>query len=533
MPGEARAQDAGSAPVIDRDRTDRLEPQIEPPRPPATRAPPSVQVAPGPQAAASIRLTRVRADGASLSPALLEAAVAPYVGQPLKGDTLHAVARAVAGAYAESDIAFYSVAIPPQVPTGGLLTVRVVEGRVRDYRLSGISPSMPTRLIAAHMQRLMREAPLRKSTLQRTLSLLRDIPGQTVEAQMRQRGQDGDLVLDLIVRRKQVQIGVTIDNSGVSNVVQGVQAQLSLAVNGVLREGDSTRISGYLPFYPERYTFYSLSHSTPIGSDGLTLTASGAHMRTRSRDSRIEGEASLAGVTLSYPVVRSLRTSLSASISLDGIDSDNYFLDTRFGDYRSRTARLGLSWSHAKATSGRALSAVLSRGLKGLGARPFAGFSETGFTKVNVQAVAVESLTKKLTAKATVKAQYSRDNLPVTERFSLGGRGAGMAFRVGTLTAEQAAAGSVELSWTLPGKSPLLRNSALFAYADGAVAHATARPHFRLAAQDHALVSAGGGVRLGVGPKWRVSAEMAVPVRRPSAHESRKARFFFGLGRSF
>lgn len=524
-----RANDPGNAPVIDRDRSDRVEPQLARPSAPVPRLAPLVQA----PSVADVRLTRVRYTGATLSPAVLDAAVAGQIGRPLTMETLQGVANAVGAVYAKGDIAFYSVSIPAQVPTGGELTVHVVEGRVRDYRLSGLSPTTPTALIDAHMQRLMRETPLRKSVLERSLSLLRDIPGLTVDAQVRQLAQPGDLVLDLIVRRRQLQIGVMIDNSGVSNVVQGVQAQLSVTVNGLAREGDSARLSGYLPFYPDRYQFYSLSHSTPVGTNGMTLSATMAHMETQSRGSRISGDATLAGVTLSYPVLRSYRTNMSVSASLDGIDSNNYFLDIRFGDYRSRALRLGASWSRVSGTSGEALSAVVSQGLNAFGAKPFTGFSETGFTKVNMQAVALRGITQKLSVKVTVKGQYSRDNLPVTERFALGGRGAGMAFRIGTITAEQAVAGSAELSWSLASASPLLKNSSLFAYADGAVAHATARPAYRLAAQDFSLASAGGGMRIGLGPKWRASAEVALPVIRPGPAYSGKARFFFGIGRTF
>jgi hypothetical protein len=79
----------------------------------------------------------------------------------------------------------------------------------------------------------------------------------------------------------------------------------------------------------------------------------------------------------------------------------------------------------------------------------------------------------------------------------------------------------------------LLKASALFIALDGALAHGTARPAYRLAARDYSLASAGGGVRLGLGPKWRVSAEVAVPVKRPDPAYSSKARFFFGIGRAF
>lgn len=539
VPGMAQERggivnDPGAAPIIDRDRTDRLEPQIgRPPSPAARPAPtPTIGIAPSTRPASDTPLTGLRYVGASLPRAPLDAAAAPYIGRPLDRETLQGVANAIGGVYAKSDIAFYAVSIPAQTPTGGMLTVQLTEGKLRDFTLVGTSPSMPTRLIRAHMKRLVGDRPLGKSALQRALSLLRDIPGQTVEANVRQHGQPGDLILDLVVKRKQLQIGVLIDNSGVNNVLTGMQAQLSVTINGLAREGDSTRLSGYLPFYPDRYQYYSLSHSTPIGSNGMTLTASAAQVDTTSRPARIKGEATFAGLTLNYPVIRSYRTNLSVSASLDGIDSSNYFLDTRFGDYRARALRLGASWSQVDEKDGYALSAVVSRGLDAFHAKPFTGFSETVFTKVNVQAVAANSLTGKLALRTTIKAQYSRDNLPVTERFALGGRGAGMAFNIGTLTAERALAGSTELSWSLPAKSPLLKKSAVFLFADGAVAHATARPAFALPPEDYSLASAGVGLRVGLGPKWRASIEAALPVKRPATDYSRKARVFFGLGRT-
>ena len=536
---QARAQlanpgaGAASAPAIDRNRADRVEPDIQP-SPAAPRQPaPTVNLSPAAEPAASIRLTRVIYMGASLPAARLDAAVSPLIGRPLTRDTLQAVATAVGAAYARSDIAYYSVSIPAQIPAAGQLIVQLVEGRVVDYRLAGLSPSTPTRLIDAHMQRMMRDQPLRKSVLQRTLSLLRDIPGQTVDAGVRQGAKAGDLIIDLIVKRKQLQVGLLIDNSGVTNVVNGVQAQLSITGNGLLREGDSTRIAGYLPFYPERYQLYSLSHSTPIGSNGTTLSANVAHVETRQRDGLIKGDATLAGISLSHPLIRSNSSNLTITASFDGVDSSNYYLDLRFGDYKARAVRLGASWSHASENDGEAASLVVSRGVNILGAKPFTGFSETGFTKANMQAVAVRGLSKRLSVKLSLKGQYSRDQLPVTERFSLGGRGAGMAFLLGVRTAEQAAAAAAEISWTLPPKVMPVKNAAIFAYADGAVAHSVARPFYGLRAENMSLASVGGGVRVGLGGKWRASAEVALPVKRPDSAHSRKARFFFGLGRAF
>lgn len=474
-------------------------------------------------------LSKVRYDGASLPAGTLDAAVAAYIGKPLTRETLQAIANAVSTTYANSDIAFFAVSIPAQSPTGGVLTVKVVEGRVTAYNLVDATPSTPKRMIRAHMQRLMREAPLHKSTLQRSLSLLRDVPGQTLDVKVRQVGQPGEVTLDLMVKRKQLQIGLRIDNSGINNVLDGVQVQLSAKVNGLLREGDSLQVSGYLPFHPDRYQFYSAGYTTPIGSNGLTLGGSFATMKTRSVDMQIEGTAKQAGITLAYPLIRSFKTNLSIAASFDGIDSSNYYLDTQFGDYRARAIRLGGSFSRSEKNSGFAVSATVSQGLDVLNAKEFVGFSEKSFTKINLQGVAVKGVTKALSARMTLRAQYSGDKLPVTERASLGGRGAGMAFNVGTATAEKAVAGSMELDWKLPSSAPIIKDSSLFAYVDGSAGRTVARPVYALPEQSISMASAGGGVRIGIGRGWTTSVEVAVPIERPNAAYSRKARVFFGI----
>jgi hemolysin activation/secretion protein len=543
QPAAAQPQPLGQAPTIDRDRVDRLEPALPraPDLPPAPPPGPPSAIAPSaiadPASAQAEPLASVRFDGSTLPPARLAAAVAPFIGRQLSRDTLQALANAVSAAYATSDIAFHSVSIPRQLVQDGALLVQVREGRIARYALRKETPSTPKSLIAAQMDRLMRDRPTHRSQLERTLSLMRDIPGQTVDAQLRTTERPDELLLDLDVKRKQVDVTLNINNNGVANVVSGVQAQLSVGVHGVLREGDSTTASANLPFQPNRYQFYSLSHTTPIGANGTTLGASAAHVRTRTQDRRagetgIQGEATQAGVSISHALIRSYKRNLSIGLSLDGIDSENYFLDTAFGGFRTRVVRLSATWSSVGEKSGYALAGSVSQGLDFPGARAFDGFSETGFAKANLQATAVTELGKATTLKLTARGQHSRDRLPSTERLALGGEGAGMAMRVGELIADRALAGSVELSWKLPAKSKVAgKGLTVFAYADGALAGDVARPRFNLPAQDYSLVSAGGGLRVAFGG-WSATGQIAVPIKRPSDDFSRKARFVFGVSRA-
>lgn len=524
------------APIIDRDRVDRQDPDV--PRVPAPAQVPQAQTPvvatpAAPSGGAGVALTGLRYEGSTLPKPLLDKAVAAFIGAPLNRDNLQKIANAISTTYGQSDIAFFAVSIPQQVPTGGVLTVRVLEGRITRYTLDGKTRSTPTRLIDAQVKRLLRETPTHKSTIERTISLLRDIPGQTVQASLKQTPTPGELALDLKVDRKQVDVTLNVNNNGIVNVTTGVQTQLSVAVNGVLREGDTTRFSGNLPFNPDRYQFYSLSHATPIGSNGTTLGVSGAYVRTKTRDLNIIGEAKQGGIAISHPLIRSYRRNLSLSLSLDGTNSTNYFLDTAFGGFKTRALRLGTVWSSIDKTGGYAISTSLSQGLDTLGARPIEGYSDASFRKANVQLTAIKELTKAVSVKATLRGQYSGDRLPTTERFPLGGEGAGMAYRIGIITSDKAAAGSLELSWRVAGKpAGATRGLTVFAYTDGALAHSYERPAYRLAAQDFSLATAGAGVRVTPVKGWTATAQIAVPVKSPSEFYSKKARFFFSVNRT-
>ncbi|MGH6745734.1 ShlB/FhaC/HecB family hemolysin secretion/activation protein [Novosphingobium sp.] len=524
------------APIIDRDRVDRQDPDV--PRVPAPAQVPQAQTPvvatpAAPSGGAGVALTGLQYEGSTLPKPLLDKAVAAFIGAPLNRDNLQKIANALSTTYGQSDIAFFAVSIPQQVPTGGVLTVRVLEGRITRYTLDGKTRSTPTRLIDAQVKRLLRETPTHKSTIERTISLLRDIPGQTVQASLKQTPTPGELALDLKVDRKQVDVTLNVNNNGIVNVTTGVQTQLSVAVNGVLREGDTTRFSGNLPFNPDRYQFYSLSHATPIGSNGTTLGVSGAYVRTKTRDLNIIGEAKQGGIAISHPLIRSYRRNLSLSLSLDGTNSTNYFLDTAFGGFKTRALRLGTVWSSIDKTGGYAISTSLSQGLDALGARPIEGYSDASFRKANVQLTAIKELTKAVSVKATLRGQYSGDRLPTTERFPLGGEGAGMAYRIGIITSDKAAAGSLELSWRVAGKpAGATRGLTVFAYTDGALAHSYERPAYRLAAQDFSLATAGAGVRVTPVKGWTATAQIAVPVKSPSEFYSKKARFFFSVNRT-
>jgi hemolysin activation/secretion protein len=519
-------------PSIDRDRLDRRDPLLPHQAPVTPPAPQAAVIDARVVSSTPVTLKRVRFKGSTLDPQRLARAARTFAGAPLTRETLQKLANAITAVYAESDVAFYAVSIPAQAMGEGVVTVQVTEGRVARYSLTKQTRSTPTHLIDAQMQPLLADKPAHKPRLERTLSLLRDIPGQTVKADLRRTARPDELELALDIERKQVEVTLNVNNRGVVNVTSGIQAQLGIAFNGLLREGDSTRLSGSVPFQPSRYQFYSGSHTTPLGASGTTLSFSGAYVRTRTREPEVRGEAKQFGIVVAHPLIRSYSRNLSVTASLDGTNSENYFLDTAFGGFQTRTLRLGASWSVVSAGGGYAVSTTVSQGLDALGARPSLGYSETAFRKANLQLIAIKQITKKVGLKAGLRGQFTQDNLPSTERMALGGEGAGLAFRYGVLTADKAASADVELSWRLLGNEAGGRGLTAFAYADGATGRSYARPAYGISATSFSLASAGGGVRVSPLKGWSATAQLAVPVKSSRQAFGRKARFFFSVTRS-
>jgi hemolysin activation/secretion protein len=527
---QARPPVAPNDPAVERNRADRRAPQpVLGEQKPVPLPPSDPRVAAVGEGAVQM-LSSVVYEGTTLPKDLLDKATADFVGKPLTQGNVKAIADALSAVYARSDIAYYAVVVPPQAPDEGRLLVRVVEGRLASHRLVDPSPSTPERLIKGYVDNL-KGGPLRKSRLDRYLSLIRDIPGQSVKARIVPLNQNGELELELTIDRKQVELELSLDNAGIANIVDGPQVQAGVQINGALREGDSTRFGANVPFAPERYQFYSVTHETPIGANGLSVSASAARLTTLTR-SNIAGEATLGSVAALYKLIRSGNRNLTLSASFDALSSSNNFLDTTFGDFETRVVRLGATLSDGDQKQAFAVSGVLSQGLEILGARPFVGFSDETFTKFNLSASFAQSIKDDLVLKMASRGQYSSDLLPVTESFALGGRDKGLAFLPGVVVADQAAGGSIELSKPFKLGSPLLPSIVLFTFADGSAGRVLARPDFALPADSVALASAGGGVRFNILGRLNTTVEFALPIESPDRFVERPPVVLFNISAS-
>lgn len=497
--------------ILDRNRADRIQP-ITPTGQEAPRAAP----APAPIIESGTEQSGVIVQAIQFvgtkAPEPAARAAEAFIGQPATRATLQNIAAAISGGYAKADIALYSVLIPNQTVSDGVLRVVLIEGVVERVIVTDKSTGRARRLVAAIAQHLTGESPLRKSTLQRYVSLIQDVPGTSTDIDIVQGTKQGLVRITLTVRDKKDEFATGFDNRAGATYRGGAFTARATLFH-LLRGGDQTDVNLAASVDFRNYRYASFSHSTALGADGGRLGLSLGYLRTRPRGTPISGNAQIAGLTYSYPLIRDYRRNLTISAGLDGLNSDNAAFGQLIASERTRAARVALGYVEARPRRTIAGGLTVSRGLDVLGARVTAPFAETRFTKVNARASIDQAIGKLLVARVRLSGQYSRDRLPAAERFAIGGEDYGRAFEIAVLSADRGAAALAELALKPLASSKAFDTTELYGFVDAAKVRILPRGIFPAASFD--LASAGGGVRLAYTTKAALFLEAAKPIDRP------------------
>jgi len=458
-------------------------------------------------------LTRVEVIGSTLSPQALDAASRPFVGRTIDRAGLQVIADAMAKVYERSDIALYNINVPDQDFAGGVLRLQAVEGYIQRAAFRGRALAPGLGLARRYAARLEVERPLKRSDMERELSLIRDIPGLTPEMRLTPGEGDGAVVLEVDPNARRVQAAMSINDRGTAFLGR-TQVEADIYLNSLIRTGDQTRLSVALPTDIERFQLYGFGHSQPIGDDGTTVQVYGSYLRTRPQGLDVQGRAYSLGAQVSHPLIRGNRRNLYLSASLDGLNSHNAFFGQELSNERARVVRAALAYSLTTDKSVLLASATASFGLSGMGAREDPLLAKADFRKVNLKLAYNHALGSNWVVRLNSLAQLTSDLLPASEQFSLGGEEFGRAYEASYLVGDEGYGVSGELAYVMTkGLPAALANSEIYAFADkGAVRY---RSRLGQPAEDLSLASAGGGVRVPINKHVAVQIEAARGLDSP------------------
>ncbi|MGH6633384.1 MAG: ShlB/FhaC/HecB family hemolysin secretion/activation protein, partial [Sphingopyxis sp.] len=434
-----------------------------------------------------------------------------FVGRPASADNLAKLAAAMTRAYNRSSVALFTLVIPEQNLSGGVVTVASAEGHIGSVTLSGERESGPAPLVGRMVRSLVGQRPLPRARFERTLGNIADIPGLTVTPSLALGGEQGAVALDLALDAKKPTVGLGFTTRTSQFVNDGI-VEANARGTSLLRSGDETRLTGAAAVNLKSLLYMAASHSTPIGAGGTRAELSAAALRTRPKGLAIDGEAWSAGFGVTHPLTRATRRNLVAAARIDYLDSKIALFGSTIAAEKTWTASGSLAF---RLSEDRTVVGARIGGAKGLdfaGARVDPGVGEAGFLYADASVEANQAIGKALVVRAAATGRWTRDRLPAAQRFSVGGATFGRAFDDGLVNGDRGYATFGEFALR-PLRSGKLAKSEIYSfidYADVTLLARTAIPKtsFRLG-------SWGGGVRLSYSENATIGLELADAWNQP------------------
>ena len=490
--------------IIDQNRTDRSEAQ--------QTAPQAAQTAPLPAAAAPVVVTpfvlrELRVEGTSIPPATLTALAQPYIGTTVDAAAVNRIADSVASAYAEVDIALYSVSVPQQDFSTGTLRLVAAEGYVAQVDIHG-DVEGDISLVRGYADRMTTENPLTRTTLERYISLIRDIPGLEPDIQLYRTDTPGAVVLSIGLVQRRVDFGLGFGNSG-NSLLGRAQFQISLTLYRLFGQGSATSFSFSAPTELERFQHYSAAQSLSIGNNGTVAQLSAGYLHTEPEGSPLSGEAKSAQLLFSHPLIRSYEDNLHLRASIDALNSSGAILGQTPANERVRALRAAAVYSRSRPETFLALNGIASLGLDALDAQianPALAVSD--FFKLNASGTFERLIVENWILRLRASGQYGAHRLPVSEFYVLGGNDFGRGYPAASIFGDTGVAATAEIIWRVPFLSGgTFAGTELYGFVDGG--RIWYRSRLGVPTQRFDLASAGGGTRITVSDRMVLQLEGA------------------------
>ncbi|MBR9806857.1 MAG: ShlB/FhaC/HecB family hemolysin secretion/activation protein [Alphaproteobacteria bacterium] len=433
-----------------------------------------------------------------------------YLGRQANVKTLKALAAAMSAAYQDSSVALFSLAIPSQDLSDGVVDVHIAEGYVKNAYVRKDGKVTESKLLSGYMAPVVGQQPTSRSSYERALALSRRVPGYEVKPRLGTTKEQGatNVVLDVEPKKNRFYGGY--DNRESRLIDRGRLTAGGVGYN-LMREGD--QLSGRLSISTDGQQARSaeVSYRSPVGARGTMLDLSAAYQETRPDSLPIEGEATQFSAGLSHPLLLDFKREISTSFRVDHLQSTNAAFGSVLTNDEVTAARVGLTGR--KTTKKRAVlgSVTLSQGIDVNSAETSTPGASVDFTKLGLSSRFIQAVGKNVRLNLSASAQWTDDTLPANERLLIGGASFGRGFRNGLVAFDKGYAAIFEPSYR-PLRKGDFKQSDIYVFADyggGSVNNPTS------SLQDITLGSAGVGVRF----KWKdmtmLGLEMAEPFELP------------------
>lgn len=325
-----------------------------------------------------VRLSKFRFEGNTVFPAEeLGRIVSRYENTEIGNAELEDARLAITRHYINAGYINSGASVPDQEVTGGIVTIRIIEGRLTGIEISGNHRFRPGYL--GSRIAMDRERPLNIVRLQENLQLLLENPQiERINAELGPGANPGESILRAeVTEARRYRLGMGLANNR-SPSVGPIRAEIHATANNLLGVADTL---GLRLGKTEGLDDASLNYAVPVSNRDTLLTLrwdknDSTVIEAPFRSIDIKGKSETLEIGLSHPLYRTLQRELRAGLSLATRSSETFLLGMPFsftpgvtdGKGRISVARLSAQWVDRTPDSALALRWAWSFGLDAFGA---------------------------------------------------------------------------------------------------------------------------------------------------------------------
>ena len=345
----------------------------------------------------------------------LSEALADYVNKPLTLTQLKDASNTVMNVYREAGWIARAY-LPKQEIADGTVFIQIVEAVFGDAVIEGDQPQRidTQRLRGMVASVLPKGQVIQSSKVDRALLLMDDLPGVSVIGNLTPGDQVGETHLLISATDDPLVTGtVVMDNQG-SQSTGTERLSLNLNFNSPSRMGDALSLNA---LKTEGSEYLRLSYSLPLGYSGWRVGLHGSNMNYEVisgsiSSTKANGTATTSGWDISYPLVRSQLSNINWAMSYDHKAFDNSPSNLI---YSINTFNTVLSANQIDNWAGGGMNSQILSVTTGRSSK------DGRYSKLNLNASRLQSLTAEWSMLATGGAQFTQNNLDSSEKLFLGG----------------------------------------------------------------------------------------------------------------
>jgi hemolysin activation/secretion protein len=396
--------------------------------------------------AAKILVKKFKVEGNKLiSTNVINSLVAPYEGKELTLEEIRNIADLITAKYRDKGYIIANAIVPEQVIKDNVVTIKVVEGRVEAIMVTG-NKSYSTSFIEKHLSVIENDPSLKEDRLEKALLILNDYPSLNVSASLKAGKEPGTTdVIAQATDKFPISGSIFYDNYGTSATSKD-RVGFGLNTGNLVTSGDALNLwglTGVDPINVNDLSYGRVEYNAPIGIYGTKAGVYYAHNLYQATGNvsplGLKGNADIAGVYVSHPLIKTMDSALTAKVGFDYKDVREYALEQMTAKDNVRVGTFGLAYDSTDRFLGRNfIDVTYHQGIRGFldgnganGTDTSRLGSDEGFNKVTGDIIRIQQLPmipgyNHLILKGS--GQYSSNPLVVVEQFLIGGEGSVRGF---------------------------------------------------------------------------------------------------------